>query len=63
MTGIEKVISIYGSQVAASKELGISSSLLNHWVRGRFAIPANRCVELEKKTGVSRAELRPDLFG
>ena len=62
MTGIEKVISIYGSQVAASKELGISSSLLNHWVRGRFAIPANRCVELEKKTGVSRAELRPDLF-
>ena len=62
MTGIEKVISIYGSQVAASKELGISSSLLNHWVRGRFAIPANRCVEIEKKTGVSRAELRPDLF-
>ena len=63
MTGIEKVISIYGSQVAASRQLGISSSLLNHWLGGRFAIPANRCVEIEKKTGVSRAELRPDLFG
>ena len=63
MTGIEKVISIYGSQAEASRKLGISSALLNHWVRGRFAIPANRCIEIEKKTGVSRAELRPDLFG
>lgn len=45
--------------------LGVSQSLVTHWLNGRKAITAERALQIEQATGgaVKRAELRPDLWG
>lgn len=42
-------------------ELGIRPPTLWKWENWR--VPAGRVLEVEKKTGISRYELRPDVFG
>jgi DNA-binding transcriptional regulator YdaS (Cro superfamily) len=44
------------AQLAA--ELGIARQAIYQWKR----IPVDRVVEIERLTGVSRTELRPDIF-
>lgn len=53
------------TQVELAKALGVSQGLVGHWVNGRRRITAERAIEIETATGgaVSRADLRPDLFG
>ena len=38
---------------------GISPQAVSQWKR----VPPAWCIQLEEKTGVSRHELRPDIFG
>lgn len=40
---------------------GVNRITLWRWETGR--VPAERVIEIERVTGISRAELRPDLFG
>lgn len=49
-----------GSQVALAKLLGISPQAITKWVNGR--IPAERVLQIERLTGVSRHLLRPDIY-
>ena len=56
---LQKAIDAAGGPVALSRHLGISSQAIAQW---RQAPPA-RVIEIEKLTGVSRHELRPDIFG
>jgi DNA-binding transcriptional regulator YdaS (Cro superfamily) len=56
--GIEKAAKAAGTISALAKKLGITRSAICQWPR----IPAERVVEIEKVTGVPRAELRPDLY-
>jgi DNA-binding transcriptional regulator YdaS (Cro superfamily) len=53
------------SQTELARALGVSQGLVGHWVHGRKRITAERAVQIERATGgqVTRAELRPDLFG
>ena len=60
--GIDKAIAYFGSQSALANALGVTRASVSHWFVGKHKIPAKWCVEIEKKTGVSRKELRPDLF-
>lgn len=48
-----------GGVVALSRELGIKHTALYSWKR----VPAERVVDIERVTGISRHELRPDIFG
>ena len=48
-----------GGAVALSRELGIKHSSLHSWRR----VPAERVLDLERITGVSRHVIRPDVFG
>lgn len=41
-----------------AKELGLTRSAIHQWDR----VPAERVVEIERITGISREDLRPDLF-
>ncbi len=46
-----------------SSKLGVTVAMWNRWENGSRAVPANRVLEIEALTGVSRHRLRPDVFG
>lgn len=48
-----------GGVVALARELGIKHTAMYSWNR----VPAERVLEVERITGISRHELRPDIFG
>jgi len=47
---------------AAGKLLGVSAVQMMRLERGERRVPAERAAEFEAITGISRAELRPDIF-
>ncbi len=62
MTPLDRAIEAAGSQLALAKALGIRSPSISGWY-DRKKIPVERVIAIEKATGVSRHELRPDVFG
>ena len=48
-----------GSASRLAGELGVSPQAISQWVR----VPAERVLDVERSTGISRHELRPDIFG
>tara|TARA_Y100000310_G_scaffold334257_1_gene413677 strand:+ start:1447 stop:1662 length:216 start_codon:yes stop_codon:yes gene_type:complete len=48
------------TQAALAEGLGILPPALSKWENGR--VPAERVLEVEQFTGVSRHELRPDIY-
>jgi Putative antitoxin of bacterial toxin-antitoxin system, YdaS/YdaT len=47
-----------GRSIKLAKMLGVSPGAISQWDR----VPAERVVEVERATGISRYELRPDLY-
>lgn len=45
----------------AAKLLGVNKTTLLRWEDGTVQIPPDRVIEVERITGISRHELRPDL--
>jgi DNA-binding transcriptional regulator YdaS (Cro superfamily) len=61
MTGIEKVIEKLGSQKALAEALNVSTMAISKWVSiGK--VPADRVLNVEKLSGISCHELRPDIY-
>jgi len=56
MTGIQKAITIAGSQKALGDHLGVSQQAVSEWEK-RGYVPVERIVEIEAEFGVERAEL------
>lgn len=56
---IKEVAAKAGGVVALSKALGLSRGAVSQWSR----VPVERVVAVERLTGISRAVLRPDVFG
>ena len=54
----KRAISIVGSKVLA-REFGITRQAVEQWDQ----IPAKRVLRVEELSGVSRYELRPDIYG
>ena len=48
-----------GGVVALARELGIKHTAMYSWKR----VPAERVLDIERVSGISRHELRPDIFG
>lgn len=43
--------------------IGIDRTTLHRYENGKLVIPAERVLDIERITGISRRELRPDVFG
>lgn len=63
MSPVEQVIEVLGGASKAARALGISnpSVVLNWKTRGQ--VPAERVLDVERISGISRHQLRPDIFG
>lgn len=59
---LHKVIEHFGSQKAAAAALGISAGHFCKLVSGEKRITAEKARLIEQLTGISRAEIRPDIF-
>jgi DNA-binding transcriptional regulator YdaS (Cro superfamily) len=56
-----RAVAAAGGPKALKGALGTSFSAITQWKQR--GIPATRVLEIEKLTGISRHELRPDVFG
>lgn len=52
-----------GGQAALARALEVSPQAVSQWVKGRRPVPPRLAIRIEELTGVSRHELRPDVFG
>jgi DNA-binding transcriptional regulator YdaS (Cro superfamily) len=60
MTDIQTILSQKrGLRIELARALGITHGAVSQWKK----VPADRAVQVEEITGVSRHELRPDVFG
>lgn len=52
-----------GGQKPLASRIGTSQSMVWYWlVRAKKGVPAEYVIAIERATGVSRYELRPDVF-
>jgi DNA-binding transcriptional regulator YdaS (Cro superfamily) len=56
---LDLAISVAGSMTALAEQLGITPQAVARWRN----VPAGRCLEVERLTGISRHHLRPDIYG
>lgn len=60
---VDAAIETLGGPSKASAALGISNpSVVMNW-KARGKVPANKVLDVEALTGISRHDLRPDIFG
>lgn len=52
-----------GRQADLARKLGVSPQAVNQWVKGRRPVPVRLALVIERETGISRHDLRPDVFG
>jgi len=62
MSALDRAVQSAGSQQALAQLLGIKPPSVSGWY-DRCRVPAERCIAIELATGVSRHQLRPDVFG
>lgn len=48
---------------AVAKQFGVDRTTILRWEKGTTPLPVNRLDEFERVTGISRHDLRPDVFG
>lgn len=52
-----------GGQAALARALDVTPQAVSQWVNGKRPVPPRLAIRIEELTGVSRHELRPDVFG
>lgn len=51
-----------GSQAKLAEALGVGQTAISNWLNRKSGVPAERVLAIETMTGVSRHDLRPDLY-
>ena len=60
MSPLEKAIGIAGSQSSLASAIRGTPQLVNNWLRRGGLVPVEYCARVEKATGITRRDLRPD---
>ena len=61
-SALAKAVRHAGSQSAFGRMIGKRQSVVNDWLREERPLPAELVLMVEKATGISRHELRPDIY-
>lgn len=61
ITAIQKAAKAVGGQSALARELKVTPQAVQKMCSGG-RVPAERVLDIERITGISRSELRPDLY-
>jgi len=61
-TIIRKAVKIAGSQSNLARQIGVSQPRVWHWINKASVIPAEYVLPIERATGITRHELRPDIY-
>lgn len=61
-TPLAQAVRIAGSQSAFGRMIGRSQASVHDWLRKKMPLPAEHVLKVEAETGVSRHDLRPDLY-
>lgn len=59
---LRDAIEAIGSQSAMAALLGITQGAISRWLARGNALPAEHVLKVEAATGISRHDLRPDLY-
>ena len=63
MKAIDRAVRAAGGMQALADMCGVSYQAIQKWrSRRRRAVPAERVLQIERFSGISRHELRPDLY-
>lgn len=63
-SALAKAIEIAGGQKPLASLIGTSQSQVWYWLeRSKKGVPAEFVLQIERATGVSRHDLRPDIYG
>ena len=57
--GLAKAIAAAKTITALAEKIGLTAQAVSQW----DDVPPERCLDVERATGVSRYELRPDIYG
>ena len=58
---IQKAVEAAGGVYALAAKIGVSYQAVQQWVKAP-RVPAERVLDIERATGVSRHDLRPDIY-
>ena len=57
-TALKRAMDAVGGQAALAKEIGVTAQAVSQWGE----VPPLRVLAVERASGISRHELRPDLY-
>ena len=59
---LEKAVEAVGGQTALATAVGVKQTHIWNWLNRDKRVPAERVIAVEQATGISRHELRPDIY-
>ena len=62
MTAIKNAVQAAGGQTALARKLGVGQGRVWNWINRDAKVPAEFVLAIEQATGVSRHDLRPDIY-
>lgn len=62
VAALDRAVRIIGGQTATAKLLGLSQTAVWKWINLSRPLPAEHVLKVEAATGISRHDLRPDIY-
>lgn len=59
---LDRAVRLIGGQTATAKLLGLSQTAVWKWINRSRPLPAEHVLKVEAATGISRHDLRPDIY-
>ncbi|RYG75683.1 MAG: hypothetical protein EON59_17960 [Alphaproteobacteria bacterium] len=59
---LRRAVTVAGSQLAFERITGVRQQNVSNWLRRGALLPAEHVIRTEQATGISRHDLRPDIY-